>query len=82
MLAPSGGMGIDSLGTAGPSNLGKVGDAAFADADPLGVNTKISFDSVGGLDERKYYFLDKESTEEYLRCTAIKGNGFPPSPLS
>lgn len=54
MLAPSGGMGIDSLGTAGPSNLGKVGDAAFADADPLGVNTKISFDSVGGLDEREY----------------------------
>ncbi|TIC21668.1 AAA-domain-containing protein [Wallemia mellicola] len=51
LLAPSGGMGIDSLGTAGPSNLGKVGDAAFADADPLGVNTKISFDSVGGLDE-------------------------------
>lgn len=47
-------MGMDTLGTSGPSNLGKIGDAAFADTDPLGVNTKISFDSVGGLDEREY----------------------------
>ncbi|KAJ7621654.1 AAA-domain-containing protein [Mycena polygramma] len=39
-----------------PSNmgnlgLGKVGDAALADADPLGVNTNVTFDEVGGLDE-------------------------------
>lgn len=51
-----------------PSNLGKVGDAgvyafgvsllytdiilALADADPLGVNTNVTFDEVGGLDDR------------------------------
>ncbi|KAJ6544212.1 hypothetical protein B0H19DRAFT_1169965 [Mycena capillaripes] len=39
-----------------PSNmgnlgLGKVGDAALADADPLGVNANVTFDEVGGLDE-------------------------------
>ena len=38
----------------GPSNFGKVGDAALADADPLGVNTSVTFDDVGGLDERAY----------------------------
>lgn len=51
-----------------PSNLGKVGDAgtycsqcfcsmltyytALADADPLGVNQNVTFDEVGGLDDR------------------------------
>ncbi|KAI1792573.1 AAA-domain-containing protein [Ganoderma leucocontextum] len=34
-----------------PSNLGKVSDAALADADPLGVNQNVTFDEVGGLDE-------------------------------
>ncbi|KAL0955241.1 hypothetical protein HGRIS_004140 [Hohenbuehelia grisea] len=35
-----------------PSNLGRVrGDAALADADPLGPNQAVSFDDVGGLDE-------------------------------
>ncbi|KAJ6579592.1 AAA-domain-containing protein [Mycena vulgaris] len=39
-----------------PSNmgnlgLGKVGDAALADADPLGVNANVTFDEVGGLDD-------------------------------
>ncbi|KAK7053794.1 AAA-domain-containing protein [Favolaschia claudopus] len=39
-----------------PSNmgnlgLGKVGDAALADADPLGVNQNVTFDEVGGLDD-------------------------------
>ncbi|THH17583.1 hypothetical protein EW146_g3256 [Bondarzewia mesenterica] len=33
-----------------PSNFGKVGDAALADADPLGVNQNVTFDEVGGLD--------------------------------
>ncbi|KAH7916660.1 AAA-domain-containing protein [Hygrophoropsis aurantiaca] len=42
----------DLVATAGtPSNLGKVGDAALADADPLGVNTNVTFDEVGGLDD-------------------------------
>ena len=26
---------------------------ALADADPLGVNTNVTFDEVGGLDDRK-----------------------------
>ncbi|EJF60052.1 AAA-domain-containing protein [Dichomitus squalens LYAD-421 SS1] len=34
-----------------PSNLGKVGDSALADADPLGVNQNVTFDEVGGLDD-------------------------------
>ncbi|KDR74229.1 hypothetical protein GALMADRAFT_141305 [Galerina marginata CBS 339.88] len=34
-----------------PSNLGKIGDAALADADPLGVNLNVTFDEVGGLDD-------------------------------
>ncbi|KDQ53031.1 hypothetical protein JAAARDRAFT_39748 [Jaapia argillacea MUCL 33604] len=34
-----------------PSNFGKVGDAALADADPLGVNPNVTFDEVGGLDD-------------------------------
>jgi ATPase family AAA domain-containing protein 2 len=37
-----------------PSNLGKVGtDSALADADPLGVNQNVTFDEVGGLDDRE-----------------------------
>ncbi|KAI0301883.1 hypothetical protein B0F90DRAFT_1839015 [Multifurca ochricompacta] len=34
-----------------PANFGKVGDAALADADPLGVNKNVTFDEVGGLDD-------------------------------
>ncbi|KAJ4286269.1 TAT-binding protein-like protein 7, AAA ATPase [Kalmusia sp. IMI 367209] len=35
----------------GPANLGKVKDKkALADADPLGVDTNVTFDGVGGLD--------------------------------
>ncbi|KAH7921984.1 AAA-domain-containing protein [Leucogyrophana mollusca] len=42
----------DLVAAAGtPSNLGKIGDAALADADPLGVNTNVTFDEVGGLDD-------------------------------
>jgi ATPase family AAA domain-containing protein 2 len=56
-----------------PSNLGRVGDAskslfflytpllniflALADADPLGVNVNVTFDEVGGLDDRKHKFI-------------------------
>jgi hypothetical protein len=44
------------MGLAGtPSNMGKVGDAALADADPLGVNQNVTFDEVGGLDDRKHF---------------------------
>ncbi|KAM0717492.1 hypothetical protein Q7P37_007344 [Cladosporium fusiforme] len=36
----------------GPPDLGRVKDkSALADADPLGVDTNISFESVGGLDD-------------------------------
>lgn len=44
----------------GPSNFGKVGDAALADADPLGVNTAVTFDDVGGLDTRALYPIKGE----------------------
>lgn len=48
----AGGMLAGDLAAAGtPSNLGKMGDAALADADPLGVNQNVTFDEVGGLDE-------------------------------
>ncbi|CAI6336073.1 unnamed protein product [Periconia digitata] len=36
----------------GPANLGKVKDKkALADADPLGVDTNVTFEGVGGLDD-------------------------------
>ncbi|KAI6008469.1 hypothetical protein EDC04DRAFT_3095303, partial [Pisolithus marmoratus] len=38
--------------TAGtPSNLGKIGESALADADPPDVNQNVTFDEVGGLDD-------------------------------
>jgi ATPase family AAA domain-containing protein 2 len=56
-----------------PANFGKVGDAgkppvtldgdftypwtALADADPLGVNQNVTFDEVGGLDDRLSFHL-------------------------
>ncbi|EIW81740.1 AAA-domain-containing protein [Coniophora puteana RWD-64-598 SS2] len=43
--------GLSAAAAGTPSNLGKVGDAALADADPLGVNQNVSFDEVGGLDD-------------------------------
>ncbi|KDR71037.1 hypothetical protein GALMADRAFT_75355 [Galerina marginata CBS 339.88] len=47
-----GGMLSGDLAAGGtPSNLGKIGDAALADADPLGVNLNVTFDEVGGLDD-------------------------------
>ncbi|EIN04309.1 AAA-domain-containing protein [Punctularia strigosozonata HHB-11173 SS5] len=53
--AAAGGGGLfagDLAAAAGtPSNLGKLGDAALADADPLGVNQNVTFDEVGGLDD-------------------------------
>ncbi|KAF7969130.1 hypothetical protein HWV62_28250 [Athelia sp. TMB] len=48
----AGGMLSGDLAAAGtPSNMGKIGDSALADADPLGVNTNVTFDEVGGLDD-------------------------------
>ncbi|KAG8859596.1 hypothetical protein FRB91_007482 [Serendipita sp. 411] len=49
MLAGGAGIPLDLAGT--PSNLGRIGEAGLADADPLGVNTNVSFDDVGGLDD-------------------------------
>jgi hypothetical protein len=51
MLAGGAGLPMDLSGT--PSNLGRIGEAGLADADPLGVNVNVSFDDVGGLDERE-----------------------------
>ena len=46
----AGGAGFD-VASATPATLGKVNNAAtLADTDPLGVQSDISFDSVGGLD--------------------------------
>ncbi|KLO08586.1 AAA-domain-containing protein [Schizopora paradoxa] len=50
--AGGGGMFPNDLAAVGtPSNLGKVSDAALADADPLGVNQNVTFEEVGGLDD-------------------------------
>ncbi|KAH9483269.1 putative AAA domain-containing protein C31G5.19 [Psilocybe cubensis] len=50
--AVAGGGMIGDLAAGGtPSNLGKIGDSALADADPLGVNQNVTFDEVGGLDD-------------------------------
>lgn len=49
--AGSGMMPGDLAAGGTPSNLGKIGNAALADADPLGVNTNVTFDEVGGLDD-------------------------------
>jgi ATPase family AAA domain-containing protein 2 len=54
-LGGGGLMPSDLAAVAGtPSNLGKIGDAALADADPLGVNTNVTFDEIGGLDDRAW----------------------------
>ncbi|KAI0337338.1 AAA-domain-containing protein [Trametopsis cervina] len=60
-FAPSGGIFAGGAGAGGllptdlaagtPSNLGKVGEASLADADPLGVNQNVTFDEVGGLED-------------------------------
>ncbi|KAF8520270.1 AAA-domain-containing protein [Hysterangium stoloniferum] len=42
---------MPEFGVGTPSNLGKVAEATLADADPLGVNQNVTFDSVGGLDD-------------------------------
>lgn len=51
--AGTGGLFPDGLAAGTPSNLGKVTDTALADADPLGVNTNVTFEEVGGLDDRR-----------------------------
>ncbi|CAG8701227.1 4049_t:CDS:2, partial [Acaulospora colombiana] len=55
MLAGGAGLPFDTAGT--PSNLGRIGEAGLADADPLGVNTNVSFDDVGGLDDHMFQSL-------------------------
>jgi len=45
----------DVMQTGAPANLGKVTKSAknaLADADPLGISPDVTFDSVGGLDDR------------------------------
>ncbi|KIM42662.1 hypothetical protein M413DRAFT_70190 [Hebeloma cylindrosporum] len=50
-MAGGGMLGGDLAAGGTPSNLGKIGDSALADADPLGVNQNVTFDEVGGLDD-------------------------------
>jgi hypothetical protein len=55
-LAGRAGAGVfagDAASPGRPSNLGKLGNAALADTDPLGVNTAVTLDEVGGLDKRE-----------------------------
>ncbi|OJJ31837.1 hypothetical protein ASPWEDRAFT_53635 [Aspergillus wentii DTO 134E9] len=51
LVTPGQAHGHDAQGLSGtPANLGKVKDKqALADADPLGVDVTVNFDSVGGL---------------------------------
>ena len=42
---------------------------ALADADPLGVNVNVTFDEVGGLDDRAYFFsflYSSASKQDYI----------------
>ncbi|KZO93797.1 hypothetical protein CALVIDRAFT_243196 [Calocera viscosa TUFC12733] len=57
------GAGVGGGGVAGtPSHLGKIGGQdGTADADPLGVDLNVSFEQVGGLDNR-------ESRPASVRC--------------
>ena len=51
-LLPSAGQPLTSDPVQGPADLGKIKDRkALADADPLGVDQNITFDSVGGLQD-------------------------------
>jgi SpoVK/Ycf46/Vps4 family AAA+-type ATPase len=46
---------MDTAQAGAPANMGKVtksGKNALADADPLGISPDVTFDSVGGLDDR------------------------------
>lgn len=54
LFPPAQSLGADPLqvSSAGVANLGKIKEkSALADADPLGVNQNIDFDSVGGLQD-------------------------------
>ncbi|KAI5993843.1 AAA-domain-containing protein [Pisolithus marmoratus] len=44
--------------TAGTPNLGKIGESALGDADPLGTNLNVTFDEVGGLDDHIHAFKE------------------------
>lgn len=42
---------MDQSGGGGPSNLGKIKGSNLADADPIGIDKNVSFESVGGLED-------------------------------
>ncbi|CCG83104.2 putative AAA family ATPase [Taphrina deformans PYCC 5710] len=42
---------LDQSGTGGPNNLGKIKGSNLADAEPIGIDKTVSFDSVGGLQD-------------------------------
>ena len=66
-----------------PSNLGKVTDAALADADALGVNQNVTFDEVGGLMNASHFFTIYISfiLTITIRHRLIEGDNSPPSPI-
>lgn len=59
-MAAGGFMPGDLAAAGTPSNLGRIGEAALADTDPLGVNMNVTFDDIGGLDD--YIHSLKEMT--------------------
>ncbi|GAO48006.1 hypothetical protein G7K_2196-t1 [Saitoella complicata NRRL Y-17804] len=52
-IAPGAKQGHSADHTGGPANLGKItsGKSNLADADPLGVDMNVNFESVGGMEE-------------------------------
>lgn len=54
---------------------------ALADADPLGVNVNVTFDEVGGLDDRKFAFKHYSSQLTYRRHSFVEGDDSSPSAL-
>jgi len=49
--------------------------AALADADPLGVNQNVTFDEVGGLDDRTFHFLCLSSSADGISVRHPRAEG-------
>jgi len=54
---------------------------ATADADPLGVDMNVTFDNVGGLDNRKLTFSPKPGQKLTFRYQPAERDGGSTTPL-
>ena len=63
------------------SNINYV--TALADADPLGVNVNVTFEEVGGLDDRElhHYLCFVPILRKHARYYVLEGNDFPTSAI-